>query len=325
MYIQKLPSGSYRVKEMVNKQLYSFTLDHKPTQAEAREILAKKISAKTVSVNSSVEHACDVYIESKSNLLSPATIRGYKTIIRQVSPSFLARNMNLVTLQNFQSEVNRYSENHSPKSTKNFTGFLQSVFKFYGMDFANITLPQKEKKTDYIPSKEDIRKIFQHVEGTKYEVPIRLAAFGLRRSEICALESSDLSGRCLTINKAMVQNDANEWIIKKTKTTDSTRTIYIPEDLADKIREQGYVYEGNPEKIYCALSRAQKELGIPHFSLHKMRHFFASYMHDQGYSDKQIQEFGGWKTDLVMKSVYQHAMDMDRAKMDMCDSLGSLK
>ena len=193
------------------------------------------------------------------------------------------------------------------------------------MDFANITLPQKEKKTEYIPSKEDIIKIFQHVEGTKYEIPIRLAAFGLRRSEICALECSDLSGRCLTINKAMVQNDANEWIIKKTKTTDSTRTIYIPEDLADKIREQGYVYEGNPEKIYCALSRAQKELDIPHFSLHKMRHFFASYMHDQGYSDKQIQEFGGWKTDLVMKSVYQHAMDMDRAKMDMCDSLGSLK
>jgi integrase len=68
----------------------------------------------------------------------------------------------------------------------------------------------------------------------------------------------------------------------------------------------------------------QKKLGIPHFSLHKMRHFFASYMHQLGMSDKQIQEAGGWKTDGIMKTVYQHAMNMDEAKKKMADSIGGL-
>ena len=47
-------------------------------------------------------------------------------------------------------------------------------------------------------------------------------------------------------------------------------------------------------------------------------------MHDLGYSDKQIQEFGGWKTDAIMKSVYQHAMDMDKIKQDMANNIYGL-
>ena len=39
---------------------------------------------------------------------------------------------------------------------------------------------------------------------------------------------------------------------------------------------------------------------------------------------KQIQEAGGWKTDNIMKTVYQHAMDMDTAKKNMADNIGGL-
>jgi hypothetical protein len=47
-------------------------------------------------------------------------------------------------------------------------------------------------------------------------------------------------------------------------------------------------------------------------------------MHDLGYSDKQIQEFGGWKTDEVMKTVYQHAMKMDEVKKNIAVNIGNL-
>ena len=33
---------------------------------------------------------------------------------------------------------------------------------------------------------------------------------------------------------------------------------------------------------------------------------------------------GGWKTDNVMKTVYQHAMDMDRAKAKAAADIGSI-
>ena len=66
------------------------------------------------------------------------------------------------------------------------------------------------------------------------------------------------------------------------------------------------------------------KLSIPRFPFHKLRHFFASYMHDLGYTDKQIQEFGGWKTDNMMKSVYQHEMEMDKVKENISDNLSGL-
>jgi len=324
MNIERLPSGSYRVRQTIDGKRYYVTFDHKPTNSEVTKALADKINSKTISNNSTVQRACEAYIESKSNVLSPATIRGYYTIIRQISPSFASKTLQVMSLPALQTEVNRYSSTHSAKSTKNYAGFLQSVFRFYGLEFPQVTLPQKEKNMDYIPSTEDMRKIFEYFKGSRFEIAISLAALGLRRSEICALTIDDLNGRMLTINKAKVQNEKKQWVIKTTKTSDSTRTISIPPDLADLIRETGYIYQGDPEIIYCALMRAQKDLGLPHFSLHKLRHFFASYMHDLGYSDKQIQEFGGWKTDLIMKTVYQHAMDMEETKNKMADNIGDL-
>ena len=184
-------------------------------------------------------------------------------------------------------------------------------------------MPQKENKQDYIPTEEDVKRILNEAKGSKYEVAFILGTLGLRKSEICALTPADLNGNVLTINKALVQNDKNEWVVKPTKTTDSTRTIMVPDHVVDLINKNGVVEYG-PHAIYHALHRYQERLGIPQFSFHKLRHFFASYMHDLGYSDKQIQAFGGWKTDAVMKTVYQHAMEMDKVKENMAMNISGL-
>ena len=47
-------------------------------------------------------------------------------------------------------------------------------------------------------------------------------------------------------------------------------------------------------------------------------------MHNLGYSDKQIQDFGGWKTDNVMKTVYQHSMEMEKTKDEVADIYNGL-
>ena len=94
----------------------------------------------------------------------------------------------------------------------------------------------------------------------------------MRRSEICALGTDDIEGDVVHIHKAMVLNENKEWIIKTTKTTESTRDIIIPMVLAEKIRKQGYVYRGHPNSISDYLLKTEKRLGIPHFSIHKLRH-----------------------------------------------------
>lgn len=47
---------------------------------------------------------------------------------------------------------------------------------------------------------------------------------------------------------------------------------------------------------------------MPHFSLHKLRHYFASYMSSLNIPEADILEMGGWETDYVMKNVYRHTM-----------------
>lgn len=69
-----------------------------------------------------------------------------------------------------------------------------------------------------------------------------------------------LDGDVLSINKALVQDENKEWVVKTTKTTESTRTIIIPMELADKIRNQGYVYKGHPNSITDCLTRVEKNL-----------------------------------------------------------------
>jgi integrase len=323
MNVEKLPSGKYRVRQMVNGRMYRITFDHKPTQAEIIKSVSQKVEKNTVSVDMPFKRACDLYIESKENVLSVSSIRGYRGIMRQISPSFMMMKLSAITLPSVQTEINAYGVDHSPKSVKNMSGFIMAVLKYYGVQIQSPKVPQKERKSPYIPTKEEVSAVFRELKGSKFELPIMLAAMGLRRSEICALRKEDLNGNVLTIQRALVQDEHNNWVLKSTKTTESTRTIVLPDYIVSLINERG-MYEGHPNHILRQLNRVTKRLGIEHFTPHKLRHFFASYLHDLGYSDKQIQEVGGWKTDNVMKTVYTHAMEMDKAKAEMASSMNAL-
>lgn len=321
-------SGKYQLREMRNGKVYTLTvaLERAPSKKDAEALIKPLIDADaSVSISASFLDACKGYIKAKSNILSPSSLRRYNQYINSLPDTLSKAQIGTIGKPMIQAEINRFSSNHAPKTVSNYYGFLSAVLNFYGKEIKGIVLPQKEKKTPYIPTKEEVSAIFNEIKGTPFEVPILLSAMGLRRSEICAAQAEDLSeDNVLTINKALVENERKEWVIKTTKTTDSTRTIVLPEYLADLIRKQGYVYNGFPGSIRSHLILVQKKLGIERFSLHKMRHFFASYMHDLGYSDKQIQEAGGWKTNNIMKTVYQHAMDMDEAKRKMSDNIGDL-
>ena len=316
-------ANSYRISQMVKGKMYRVTVDHKPTKAEASKLINDLINSTGISSSMPLERACKAYIESKNHLLSVSTIRGYEGLIRAINADFAKTPINLITKPMLQSNINDYAVGRSPKTVSNYGNFLISVLSYYGNEIKGIIFPQKENKVVYIPTEEEVHAIFEAVKGTKYEVPILLSGMGLRRSEICALTPSDLSGNILTINKAKVQDEHGEWHIKTTKTTDSTRQIVLPDYLVSIINEKGF-YNGHPELIYRTLTNTEKALGIPHFPLHKMRHFCVSYLHNIGCTDKQIQSITGHKTNHVMNSVYKQVMELDKAKSKIADSFGNL-
>lgn len=311
MKIEKLPSGSYRIRKMYKGQAYTVVFDKKPTQKEALNAMAKeldKVQQKHTSMT--FKDAAEEYIESKRNVLSPSTIRGYAGIIRQIPEKFLSENIHDITALDVQAEINRMAKDHSPKTVRNHHGFISAVLCVFCPNLKlTTTLPQKVKNEPYIPTDEDVRRILEYSRGTEYEIPLILACYGLRRSEICALTPSDIDGDIIRINKAKVLTDNWEWIDKTTKTTASTREIIIPREISNKIQDRGYIYKGHPNSITRYLEAVEDCLGIPRFSMHKLRHYFASKMSAMNIPEEDIMRMGGWETDYVMKGVYRHAME----------------
>lgn len=310
MKIEKLPSGSYRIRKMYKGKMYSVVFDEKPTQKEAIQAMAEKLNSIVLPAHTPItfQSACDEFFRIKGNVLSPSTKNGYMSILRNLSDEFKGLRLSDIKQTDIQKEINNYSASRSPKTTSNANGFILSVISTFRPDVTfHITLPQKEKKEPYIPTSEEVKLILQKSAGTKYYIPLSLACCGLRRSEILALELSDLSDdNVLTINKAMVVGIDKQWHIKSTKTTNSSRNIVIPSFIADAIREQGYIYKGSANQIYENLQKYQNELGIPNFKLHALRHYFATMM-SQTMDEVNVMKMGGWSTPHVMKAVYRHS------------------
>ena len=321
MKIERTPSGKYRVRKMVNGVTTVITFDHKPSQAEVINSLSEHL--KTVPKKGAFLSCAESYIRSKSNVISPSTIKGYTSILRALPDDFKHMDLSKITQIDIQTVINDYASDHTPKTVRNVHGFISAVMKQFRPDMViYTTLPQKIVTDHYIPTEEDIKKILDACKDDPfYHIPFQLGIMGLRRSEVCALTLHDISGNTLTINKALVKDVNNNWILKQTKTAAGTREIYIPDQLVKEIQQYGKIFEGNPTSLLSGLNRYQDKLGIPRFRFHDLRHFFASYAHSQGISDADIMASGGWKSDYTMKSIYRHEMNARDAQKKIYDSL----
>ena len=322
MKIEKRGTNSYRIRKLVDGKMYSITVHYKPTQQQATQLISEIVSSAS-GLKGTFHYYANEYIEIKEKILSPRTIREYHTTVKMLPEWFLRMYLDNIKRQDIQRVINELAVDRSPKTIKNYHGFIASVFNMYRPGFKfNTTLPQKEKHDDYIPTADDIRAILESADGTEYYIFLKLACMGLRRSEICALQLSDLDdNNMLHINKALVLDKDNNWVVKSTKTTASTRNIPLPEQLAAQIREQGYIFKQTPNSVMKWLNRTQDMLDIPRFQLHKLRHYFASTLMEKGATSKDIMALGGWETDNVMKTVYQHAMKKEDAQRKLLTDL----
>ena len=320
MRIEKRSNGSYRVRKQIYGKKVVLNFDHKPSQQEVFTALAEY---DTSAAKDSFFSCAQSYISSKSNVLSPSTIKGYTSVLNSIPESFGKMRISNIKQTDIQLLINEYAVNHTPKTVRNLHGFVSAVLRQFRPNM-NIytTLPQKREYEHYTPTENDIRMILEETKGNPfYHIPFQLGIMGLRRSEICALTLDDIDGNILSINKALVKDVDNKWVVKTTKTAAGTRKIYIPDNLVAEIREYGKIFDGNPTSLLYGLNKYQKKLGLSQFRFHDLRHFFASYAHSQGISDADIMATGGWKSDYTMKQVYRHALNLEKSQRQIFDNL----
>lgn len=327
---KKLPSGAWRVNAYVGrdengKQIRkSFTA---PTKREAELMAAQYLTKKhhdDAPENMTLGQAIDKYIESKSNILSPSTISGYRSVWRNLDEAFKALPICALDNKTVQIAINEYSMNHSPKTVRNALGLIEVALSVYQPDLRlRISTPQRVKPDLYIPSTAEVEKLLNHVHGTSYEIPVILAALmGLRRSEIVALrwEDIDFNKRTMRIHRAIVWGADKQWHEKTTKTTSSTRVLSMPQPVIDCLsrseRTGSSVCQLTAATISANFPEKVVSAGIQPFNFHCLRHYYASVLLSLNIPNKYAQQRMGHATDNMLKSVYQHLMEEKKTETD---------
>lgn len=321
---KKLPSGNYRcriyVGEEDGKKIYkSFTAaTKKEAEFMATQYLMEYEDNKKKSKNElSFKEALKQYISIKEPVLSPSTIRGYRSIERNFEkkfPQFFKTKVCDITQDDIQNVISKLSSEVSPKTVRNYHGIISSVL---GREMVlKTTMPQKIIPDYHIPTDDEIKTLLKIIANTEMEIPILLGAFGMmRRSEICALTMDDIDFNSNTIHvkHSMVMGDDKKWHIKVPKNTSSDRYVHVPDFIIEKIKSKGYVTTYKPGSLTDTLREIIINNNLPRFRFHDLRHYSASIRHALNIPDAYIMSEGGWKTDTVLKSVYRHALK-DKSK-----------
>lgn len=319
---KKLPSGRWRIQVMLDGRRVGQTFDTKEEAIYwAVGIKTKAKEAETAPHNLTVSAAVDRYIESKSAILSPSTIAGYKRIKVNLMGDIESIRLADLTQEKVQRWINGLTRDKSAKTVSNAHGLLSAVLGEYRPAMTlRTTLPQKVKPTIQIPSEAEITAILAKAKDTKYELPIVLAIWlGLRQSEIIGLTWDCVAGDVLHIRQAIVMGE-NGPVEKGTKTYSGKRDIHLPEYLKQLIEAQpkkgDHIITMSAKAIYSGFSRICEKAGVPHFRFHDLRHTNASVMLAAGIPDKYSMKRMGHATNNMLKTTYQHTIKEKETEYD---------
>lgn len=322
-----LPSGNIRIQvydytDASGKQHYrSFTA---PTRAEAQALADDwKRSKRQLRSALTVQVAVEQYIDLKAAVLSPSTVRNYRSASRlYFGGDFGARDLRRLQSVDIQQWISGLSaQGLSPKTVRNAAGLLTAALALYLPDFRpHITLPAKKRTSLYCPSLDDVLALYESSSDPYLRCAILLGSVGaMRRGELCALEYSDIQGDAVTISKAYVLDEHREWQLKAPKTYSSYRTITLPRFVLDAIEALPLPHEGriiplSPDRISQRFARTLQKTELPRFRFHDLRHFGASML--AGYGDRYVEAYGGWEPGSdIMKRSYQTLIDSESARV----------
>ena len=334
MKATKLPSGSWTVNASVNGVRRRFTGRNK------RQVLAE--AAVWVNENraerarGSFNESVDKFFAAKEGKLSPATLRGYRNVYRQLidrAPDLCARECIAITSGDLQDLVDDLeADGYSPKTIRNYMGFISSVLAYKRVRMPIVDIPEGKKTELAIPDEFTVNRL----QRLAWELPdkqlwtcIALAVCGpLRRGEICALREEDVDFDAGTIHVChdVVRGPDRVWVLKEPKTPSSDRVLEMPRKIMHQIRVQGfyekpglegrYVVSYLPDAMYNRFKRLMEKNEIPYFRFHDLRHYSASMLHARGYADAYIQARTGHAGPEVLRRVYTHALSDEMARVE---------
>lgn len=316
---RKLPSGSWFVRVTIDGETYPIT---KATKKECiNEAMALKSGAKEAKKRnvSTLSQAIDRYIESRENILSPSTIRGYKAIQRLRFQSAMNKVIEDITNDQWQRLVNTEAKKCSAKTLKNAWGLISSVIADTTGRKVTVRLPQVVANDLPYLTAEQIPAFLEAVKGDFCEIAILLGLSGLRRSEIMAVrwDDIDLDAGCIYVHGSAVHDKNGNLIYREeNKNTSSRRTVpFLLPQLREAViaadKKTEYAVTCNPNTIWHSTNRACRKAGLPEIGAHGLRRSFASLAYHLNMPEAVTMKAGGWSDIYTMRKIYTKISEKD--------------
>ena len=268
----------------------------------------------------------------------PTTIRGYEIAVERLQTSVertLAKNCTTYQLEKFVAEMS--SNGLSSKSIRNTIAVLSAAYRhaikigqLKENPCENLTIPKGKPREIRILYLDEIQDFLFAIadcdlnEKVAYELALFL---GLRRSEILGLKESDVDivSGMVSIHNTRHRVDKEDYD-SDTKTDRSERTLALPDillvDIARLLEShRQFPYEktdyliqdgvGNPlggQALSSRLVRLEEEKGLPHVTLHGLRHTYASLLHASGVDMAQISAELGHSNLATTVNIYTHIL-----------------
>ena len=289
------------------------------------------------------------WLEIVKTSIATVTYSSYSMMVKKtIAPYFRRRKIKLVDLtakdiQNFYlAELKRVSANTVIHYHANIHKALKYAVK---LDLIptnpadKIERPRKGSFKGSFYDTEEMKLLLEAVKGTKFEIPVMLAAFyGLRRSEVLGLkwDAVDFDKNTITIKHTVTtcELDGKRILVKedRTKNKASMRTLplvdFVKEKLLSLKAEQeenrmlcgrsyikdfiGYICINEigdlikPGYLSVEFPKLLEKKGLRRIRFHDLRHSCASLLIANGVPMKQIQEWLGHSEFSTTANIYAH-------------------
>ncbi len=286
-------------------------------------------------------------IENTTRMLAAYTL--YDLILPNISQNIKLRYINVEYLDALLEKASKTCESAGNKCRELLNSALKdAVVQGYIVNNpVPSTKPYKRKKpTVIVLNKEEMRIFLEKASENSWYLEILFGLFmGLRKGEIAGLKYSDfdLMQKTVTISRQITSNpivpkgqgkvDEYQVVEKPPKTPNSYRTLRVPDVILEKLAERktqndlrkkrlGDAYidrdyiscteNGLPHataSFNMALTKLCRRSGLPHLTVHSLRHMYASILIEQGVPLVKISALLGHSSLSTTFEYYCEVMD----------------
>lgn len=307
---------------------------------EAKRAMERRVKPSKLTLGQWLEHWMEEVVVPNRAF---TTVYGYRGMIENNICPVLGN----VPLQELTpGEIQRYyahlreDRGLAPKTIRHYHDLLGNALRLAVKQDLLFRNPMDKVEPPHVPPREakfygaeELSALYRAVEGTWLETIVKLAgSLGLRREEICGLrwEHVDFETRRIHICEARTTAGA-QVMQKETKNRSSTRTLYMTDEIREVLlrererQRELYAFLGlepcgfvtvnaqgaphSPNVVSVAFKRFLTAAGLPHITLHGLRHTFATLASAQGAPLFDIGKAMGHSTPSTTGKIYTHLQD----------------